>query len=44
MLEGRKVALKNIMTHVLPLSSLQQAFEILTNPRGGAIKVIIKGG
>jgi L-iditol 2-dehydrogenase len=44
MLEGRKVGLKNIMTHVLPLSSLQQAFEVLTDPKEGAIKVIIKGG
>jgi 2-desacetyl-2-hydroxyethyl bacteriochlorophyllide A dehydrogenase len=44
MLEGGKVSLKNIMTHVLPLSSLQQAFEVLTDPKEGAIKVILKGG
>ncbi|OGP88986.1 MAG: hypothetical protein A2156_04900 [Deltaproteobacteria bacterium RBG_16_48_10] len=43
MLEGRKIRLKEIISHVLPLSSLQQAFEVLMDPKGGAIKVIIKG-
>jgi 2-desacetyl-2-hydroxyethyl bacteriochlorophyllide A dehydrogenase len=43
MLEGGKISLKNIMTHALPLSSLERAFEILTDPKEGAIKVIIRG-
>jgi threonine dehydrogenase-like Zn-dependent dehydrogenase len=42
MLEGGKVSLKSIMTHVLPLSSLQQAFQVLMDPKGGAIKVIMR--
>ena len=33
MLEGGKISLKSIITHVLPLSSLQQAFEVLTDPK-----------
>ena len=42
MLEGEKVKLKKIMTHVLPLSSLQRAFELLVEPGNKAIKVVIR--
>jgi 2-desacetyl-2-hydroxyethyl bacteriochlorophyllide A dehydrogenase len=35
------VNLKEVMTHVLPLSSLREAFELLRNPGGQAVKVVI---
>lgn len=42
MLEEGRVKLKPIMTHVLPFRSLQKAFELLTDPKGKAIKIVIK--
>jgi 2-desacetyl-2-hydroxyethyl bacteriochlorophyllide A dehydrogenase len=42
MLERGKVKLKEIITHVLPLSSLQEALELLMDPKSKATKVIIK--
>ncbi|HSB04637.1 MAG TPA: alcohol dehydrogenase catalytic domain-containing protein [Thermodesulfobacteriota bacterium] len=42
MLERGQVKLKGFITHVLPLSSLQEALELLMDPEQGAIKVIIK--
>jgi 2-desacetyl-2-hydroxyethyl bacteriochlorophyllide A dehydrogenase len=41
MLEAGKIKLKQIITHVLPLTSLQEAFELLTDPKGEAIKIVI---
>jgi len=42
MLEGGRIQLKQLITHVLPLPSLQKAFEYLTDPRRKAIKVVIQ--
>ena len=42
LLEERRVNLNEIITHVLPLSSLQEAFELLGNPENEAIKVVIR--
>jgi threonine dehydrogenase-like Zn-dependent dehydrogenase len=42
MLERGEVKLKEIITHVLPLFSLQEALELLMDPKSKAIKVIIK--
>jgi threonine dehydrogenase-like Zn-dependent dehydrogenase len=36
------VNLRQLITHVLPLSSLQEGFELLMDPGGEAIKVVIK--
>jgi len=36
------VDLKEMITHVLPLSSLQKGFELLMDPKSEAIKVVIK--
>ncbi len=43
MLEGGKIKLRKIITHVLPFPSLQKAFDLLMDPKNRAIKVIIKG-
>jgi 2-desacetyl-2-hydroxyethyl bacteriochlorophyllide A dehydrogenase len=42
MLEEGRVNLKPILTHALPLASLQNAFELLTDPKGKAVKVVMK--
>ena len=42
MLERGEVKLKEIITHVLPLFSLQEVLELLMDPKSKAIKVIIK--
>jgi threonine dehydrogenase-like Zn-dependent dehydrogenase len=42
LLENGRVNLKEIITHVLPLSSLQEGFELLMNPKSEAIKVVIQ--
>jgi len=42
MLEGERLKLKEFITHVLPLSSLQEAFDLLMDPGSKAIKVIIR--
>lgn len=42
LVEKGQVNLRELMTHVLPLSSLQKGFELLTDPGGEAIKVVIK--
>ena len=42
MLERGEVKLKEIITHVLPLFSLQEVLELLMDPESKAIKVIIK--
>ncbi len=42
MLERGEVKLKEIITHVLPLSSLEEALELLMDPKSKATKVIIK--
>ncbi len=36
------IPLKEMITHVLPLSSLQRGFELLADPKSEAIKVVIK--
>jgi len=41
-IESGKIRLKEIITHVLPLQSLQKAFELLMDPKGKAIKVVIQ--
>jgi 2-desacetyl-2-hydroxyethyl bacteriochlorophyllide A dehydrogenase len=42
LLEKRMINLKKMITHVLPLSSLQKGFELLMDPKNEAIKVVIK--
>ena len=42
LLEKRMINLKEMITHVLPLSSLQKGFELLMDPKNKAIKVVIK--
>ncbi len=42
LLEKGEIRLKELMTHILPLSSLQEGFELLMNPKSEAIKVVIK--
>ena len=42
MLEGGRIHLKQLMTHVLPLPSLQKAFEYLMDPKRKAIKIVIQ--
>ena len=41
LLEKGEIHLKEMITHVLPLSSLQKGFELLMNPKSEAIKVVI---
>jgi threonine dehydrogenase-like Zn-dependent dehydrogenase len=41
-LEKGEIHLKEMITHVLPLSSLQKGFELLMDPKSEAIKVVIK--
>ena len=42
MLGGEKIKLRQIITHVLPLPSLQKAFEYLLDPKRKAIKIVIQ--
>lgn len=42
LLEKGEIHLKEMITHVLPLSSLQKGFELLMDPKSEAIKVVIK--
>ena len=42
LVEKGLVNLRQLITHVLPLSSLQEGFELLMDPGGEAIKVVIK--
>jgi 2-desacetyl-2-hydroxyethyl bacteriochlorophyllide A dehydrogenase len=42
LLEKGEIHLKEMITHVLPLSSLQKGFELSTDPKSEAIKVVIK--
>jgi 2-desacetyl-2-hydroxyethyl bacteriochlorophyllide A dehydrogenase len=42
MLEGKKIRLHKIMSHIFPIDSLQEAFELLTAPQSKAIKVVIQ--
>ena len=42
MLEGGRIRLKDIVTHKLPLTSLQKAFDLLTEPGNRAIKVVLQ--
>jgi 2-desacetyl-2-hydroxyethyl bacteriochlorophyllide A dehydrogenase len=42
LLEKGEIHLKELITHVLPLSSLQKGFELLMDPKSEAIKVVIK--
>jgi len=42
LLEKGEIRLKEMITHVLPLSSLQKGFELLMDPKSEAIKVVIK--
>jgi 2-desacetyl-2-hydroxyethyl bacteriochlorophyllide A dehydrogenase len=42
LLSGGQINLKSMITHEFPLSQLQDAFNILMDPQGGAIKVVIK--
>ncbi len=42
LLEKGEIRLKEMITHVLPLSSLQQGFELLMDPKNEAIKVVIR--
>ncbi len=42
LLEDREICLKEMVTHVLPLASLQKGFELLMDPKSEAIKVVIK--
>jgi len=44
MLERGQVKLKGFITHMFPLSSLQEALELLMDPNSKAIKVIVKNG
>jgi threonine dehydrogenase-like Zn-dependent dehydrogenase len=42
LVEKGLVNLRQLITHVLPLSSLQEGFQLLMDPGGEAIKVVIK--
>jgi 2-desacetyl-2-hydroxyethyl bacteriochlorophyllide A dehydrogenase len=42
LLEKGAIPLKGMITHVLPLSSLQKGFELLMDPKSEAIKVVIQ--
>jgi len=42
LLEKGDIHLKKMVTHVIPLSSLQKGFELLMDPKSEAIKVVIK--
>ncbi len=42
LLEQRELNLRTFITHVLPLDSLQEAFELALDPEAGALKVVIK--
>jgi threonine dehydrogenase-like Zn-dependent dehydrogenase len=42
MLEGKKIRLRKIISHIFPIDSLQKAFELLTAPQSKAIKVVIQ--
>jgi 2-desacetyl-2-hydroxyethyl bacteriochlorophyllide A dehydrogenase len=42
MLEGKKIAPRKIISHLFPIDSLQEAFELLSAPRSKAIKVVIQ--
>lgn len=42
LIERGELKLGGIITHTLPLSALQQAFELLLDPHSGAIKVVIQ--
>jgi 2-desacetyl-2-hydroxyethyl bacteriochlorophyllide A dehydrogenase len=42
MLEGKKIKLRKIISHVFFIDSLQEAFELLTAPRSKAIKIVIQ--
>ena len=42
LLEKGEIHLKEMITHVLPLSSVQKGFELLMDPKNEAIKVVIK--
>jgi len=42
LVEKGLINLKEVMTHVLPISSLQEGFDLLRNPDGEAVKVVIK--
>jgi threonine dehydrogenase-like Zn-dependent dehydrogenase len=42
LLEKGDIHLKEMITHVVPLSSLQKGFELLMDPKSEAIKVVIK--
>jgi len=42
LLEMGAVKLGEIMTHTMPISELQQAFELLMDPKGEAVKVVIQ--
>ncbi|HYQ60436.1 MAG TPA: hypothetical protein VEP29_05260, partial [Desulfatiglandales bacterium] len=37
-----KIKLGDILTHILPLTSLQQGFDLLMDPEGDAIKVVVR--
>ena len=37
-----KIRLGDILTHVLPLTSLQEGFDLLMDPKGNAIKVVVR--
>jgi L-iditol 2-dehydrogenase len=42
LLEKGDIHLEEMITHVVPLSSLQKGFELLMDPKSEAIKVVIK--
>ena len=42
LIERGELKLEGIITHTLPLSALQQAFELLLDPHGGTIKVVMR--
>jgi threonine dehydrogenase-like Zn-dependent dehydrogenase len=42
LVEKGSIKLKGIITHILPLSSLQEGFELMKDPKKKAIKVVIK--
>jgi len=42
LLGEEKIKLEQIITHVLPLSSLQKAFEYLMDPKRKAVKIVIQ--
>ncbi len=42
LLDQQDFSLKTLITHVVPLASLQEAFELAMDPRSKAIKVVVK--